>query len=141
MRETGVPQGCAGATFFAPAGRATNKELTQQMRVSVEDPVVRLILDAVDGFVVILNEKRQILAANRAVLDALAPTCPGDLMGLRPGEAFNCIHFSDGPDGCGTSEHCCGCGAVLAILESQESGKPASAACRCIRAANWRRWT
>jgi len=32
-------------------------------------------------------------------------------------------HSSEGPDGCGTSETCSACGAVLTILTSQETGE------------------
>jgi signal transduction histidine kinase len=51
------------------------------------------------------------------------------LIGKRPGEALNCIHAGDAPGGCGTGLHCSVCGAVLAIIESQESGRQAVREC------------
>ena len=100
------------------------------MRESIGDPVVKIVLEAVDGFVLILNSQRQVLAANQELLDALGRTEPSCLVGLRPGEAVNCIHFTEGPDGCGTSAHCRSCGAAIAILASQKSKTPVTGECR-----------
>jgi hypothetical protein len=88
------------------------------------------VLEAVTGFVLILNKNRQILAANREFLDSLERSEPGCLIGLRPGEALNCIHFTEGADGCGTSKHCRSCGSMLAILAAQVNGQPAEGECR-----------
>lgn len=118
------------ATFFAPPGRATLEQLADQMRRSLDDPCVKVVLEAVTGFVMILNQDRQILAANRELLEALGREDPRWLVGLRPGEAFNCIHFAEGTDGCGTSRHCSACGAVLAILAAQVTDTPANGECR-----------
>lgn len=117
-------------TYFAKPGRATQEQLADQMRRSLGDPCVKAVLEAVNGFVLILNENRQILAANQELLDALNREDPGCIAGLRVGEAFNCLHFTDGTDGCGTSRHCRTCGAVLAILAAQASGRPAEGECR-----------
>lgn len=43
-------------------------------------------------------------------------------MGCLPGEVISCIHASEEPGGCGTSMSCAYCGAVNAILESQNTG-------------------
>jgi CheY-like chemotaxis protein len=117
-------------TYFAPAGRVTNAELAEQMKRSLEDPCVQVVLRAVNGYLLILNPERQILAVNEELLAALHREDPSALSGLRPGEAVNCAHFTEGPDGCGTSRHCRSCGAVLAILASQQSGKPVTGECR-----------
>lgn len=116
-------------TFFAKAGRSDPLELADQMRRSLDDPCLKVVLEAVSGFVLILNENRQILAANQELLDALTwrDSC---VTGLRPGEAFNCVHFTSGTDGCGTSNDCASCGAVLAILASQNQGVPTAGECR-----------
>jgi len=127
---SGGPDSLYGYTEFAPAGRTTDRELAEQVRRSMEDPCVQVVLEAVHGFLLILNSQRQILAANSEVLEALHREEPGCLIGLRPGEAFNCVHFTEGPEGCGTSKHCRTCGAVLSILASQASGKRAVDECR-----------
>lgn len=120
----------AESTYFAPAGRVRYKQLADQMRRTLEDPCVKTVLESVSGFVMILNRERQVVAANQELLDALGRREEGCVVGLRPGEVFNCIHFTEGPDGCGTSRHCRACGAVLAILASQNSDAPATEECR-----------
>jgi len=72
------------------------------------------------------------LREHQRLLKAFNVTNPEMLLGLRPGEAMGCIHFSDGPDGCGTAKNCAVCGAVLAILASQESGLPQKRECQLM---------
>jgi len=117
-------------THFARAERAGPKELAALVRLAAEEPLVKIVLEAVQGFVLILNELRQILAANQELLDALNREGPETLIGWRPGEALNCLHFTEGPGGCGTAKHCRTCGAVLSILASQDTGAPATDECR-----------
>ena len=118
------------ATFFAPAGRLPHDEIVAELKTSIDNPCVRVILEAVSGFVLIINEQRQVLAANQELLDAISQQDPSCIVGLRPGEVMNCVHFTSGPDGCGTAEHCRTCGAVLAILASQRTGEIAEDVCR-----------
>jgi hypothetical protein len=94
------------------------------------DPCVQVLLEAIGGYLLILNSHRQILAANRDLLEALHRESPEHLVGLRPGEAFNCVHFTDGPDGCGTAKHCRSCGAAISILASQKRQARVSEECR-----------
>ena len=114
----------ANSTYFVKSGRASAEELAGQMRRSLDDPCVKIVLDAVSGFFMILNECRQILAANRELLEALGREHPRWLVGLRSGDAFNCIHFPEGMGGCGTSQHCGACGAALTLLAAQVTGAP-----------------
>jgi CheY-like chemotaxis protein len=118
------------STYFAEAGRTVGEQLQAQVRRSMEDPCIRVVLEAVDGYLLILNAQRQILAANEELLRALNHDDPGSLIGLRPGEAVNCLHFSEGPEGCGTSKQCASCGAVLTILASQADGRRVTGECR-----------
>jgi len=59
------PEMSKAETYFARPERLAHEELTAQVHRSLADPCVRVVLDAVDGYVMILNEQRQILAANR----------------------------------------------------------------------------
>ena len=79
--------------------------------------------------VLVLNEHRQIVALNEAVLKTLNATL-GDLAAKRPGEAVGCVWASEGPDGCGTGPHCITCGAIAAILESQQQNVQVVKECR-----------
>jgi K+-sensing histidine kinase KdpD len=121
-------------THFAPPGRDTDEELRRRERLVQGTPLLRAILDAMSQMVVILNEHRQVVAANRCVLGVLdADGAP--LVGRRPGELFGCTHASDGPDGCGTAECCATCGAVEAILECRKAQSQVTRECRLNVAA------
>lgn len=117
------------ATFFAPAGRAAESELQASARAAEEDALLRCVAECVDGMLMVLNSHRQVLLGNSALLQQLGVNTSEPVVGKRPGEAIGCIHVSDGPDGCGTSRACAYCGAVLAIVESQESGRPVVQEC------------
>jgi signal transduction histidine kinase len=93
-------------------------------------PIVRIVLDAVDGYAMVLDDHRQILAANEELKEALELELPPCGVGMRPGELLGCIHAADGPGGCGTGRHCSVCGAVLAILAARAEDEPATGECR-----------
>ncbi|MFZ1613128.1 MAG: ATP-binding protein [Holophaga sp.] len=125
------PQGPEKAPYtqFAPAGRSGDGDLDAEVAACLENPVAHVILDAVESYALILNEHRQILAANAALFQALAQEDPRCFQGLRPGELLACVHAKEGPDGCGTSRACSRCGAVLAILAAQSQGQPVEGEC------------
>jgi len=116
-------------TYFAPAGRLETTLLQQQVSSCLKHPMVHLVLELVDSYVVVLNEQRQVLVANSELQEALSAETPASYQGLRPGEILGCSHVSEGPDGCGTSQACCRCGAVLAILAAQTLEEPVSREC------------
>jgi signal transduction histidine kinase len=63
-------------------------------------------------------------------MGALGVDHPNTLLGLRPGEAFSCIHACEGADGCGTGRHCTACGAVLSMETAREEGRQDVEECR-----------
>ena len=117
------------ATWFAPAGRATPVELNTMVRLVGESPVVEVLLESVGGAMLVLNEERQILAANAGALEMLGLDGPNALVGRRPGEAFGCVAVHEGPDGCGTSRRCSTCGAILAVLAARAEHGPIEREC------------
>ncbi|MCP4678635.1 MAG: sensor histidine kinase [Deltaproteobacteria bacterium] len=117
------------ASFFAPAERSSLERLAELSKFSVNDPVIKAILDSVGGFVLILNEQRQVLAANDEVLEALELESAAPVVGLRPGEILGCSNVAEAPGGCGTAKGCRYCGAVLSILSSQQGQSPATGEC------------
>ncbi|MFZ5831207.1 MAG: ATP-binding protein [Planctomycetota bacterium] len=126
----------ARATFFAPAGRDTAQEV-RRVADAVEDvPLLRQVLEAMPVAAMVLNSHRQIVVANRALLqlpaNLLGQLVLHDLIQLRPGEAIGCVNAQDGPDGCGTSRNCSVCGAAQAIVQCQELGEPVARECRVI---------
>lgn len=125
---------------FAPVRRALPEEVrSSRSRILVEE-TISLILETMPAYGVVLNEERQVLAVNGRLLAAFGINDPDALIGKRPGEAINCIHAGEGPGGCGTGKYCAGCGAVMAILHSQQQAHSSTQECRITmdaeRAAN-----
>jgi signal transduction histidine kinase len=119
-------------TYHAPPERATADRLERQRAALQWQPLVRAALDRVPDAVLVLNAQRQIVLANQPAA-ALLERDPDALLGLRPGEAIECIHANDGPYGCGTSLFCTVCGAVRAVLQSQQSAGTVVSDCRITR--------
>lgn len=116
-------------THFASAERASDAEIAEVAHRIQDDPLVRAVLEAVDGDLLILNEHRQVLAANASFLARLGQSDPRGLLGARPGEVLACAQLGDAPSGCGTGLPCRSCGAVLAIVASQHSGEASVREC------------
>lgn len=119
-------------TYFAPAGRATPEELRQEARILAGSELIGTLLNAMPDFLLILNSHRQIVTVNQRLLQAFHINHLKLVEGLRPGEAADCIHHHEGPDGCGTSRNCAVCGAVLTILASQTTGRPQHRKCSML---------
>ena len=66
----------------------------------------------------ILDQHRQVIAFNASYLAASGVDDPREVLGLRPGEALDCIHPQDTGKGCGTTHACPTCGAALVILSA-----------------------
>lgn len=122
---------------FAPAERAGASELQQQATLFADQQLIRHLFDALPAVLAILNRHRQIIYANQALLDLVGVEEESLIRGRRPGEVLGCVH-SHGAGGCGTSEHCSTCGAVLAILAGIE-GRQAVEECRITRCIDDRR--
>jgi len=63
------------------------------------------ILDATPLAGFIMNDKRQVVLSNK-VLEQILGKHLEEILGLRPGEIFNCVRSTYGPDGCGTGPFC-----------------------------------
>ena len=119
-------------TWFAPAERSERKELEREMaRVSV-NPVMDFVLKSVGGLVVILNQRRQIIAVNDVFLHELGVDDPAGVFGLRLGEAIGCVHAEEKPAGCGTTRYCRTCGAAIAMVTSLAENGPVTEVCSAV---------
>jgi len=114
----------------APAGRASARALRAARAGFLADRTAVALLDGVPDPVLVLNRERQILACNSVGLAMLGRKTSEELLGLRPGEAAQCLHASEGPDGCGTGSGCEHCGAVWAVQEAMRVRAPVSRECR-----------
>ena len=121
--------GKTAETWYAPAQRSSHMTLDREVAFLANHPVTDALLVSVDGTLAILDGNRQIVAVNQAFLDMVGLEEVTDLLGLRPGEALDCVHAHDEPHGCGTSRACSSCGAVNAVLAAQREGVPAERNC------------
>jgi signal transduction histidine kinase len=110
-------------TFFASAERLDKEEIIQSYHEAFKSPNIRELLDAFPYIAGIVNAERQFVYANQVLLGILGLPGLDSILGRRPGEVISCIHANETPGGCGTSADCQYCGAVNAILDSQESGQ------------------
>lgn len=102
-------------TKFAPAERATPDVLLSQVFLFKSNPLVTL-LDSVADLVMILNDARQLVYANKNLLNLLEMSDVREIVGMRAGELFNCEHACNDTGGCGTAAHCKNCGAVKVTM-------------------------
>ncbi len=107
-------------------GRAAPGDLAKAEEVCMGDLLAKTVLDAVDGFAVILNAQRQILTGNAPFLTAMAQENKDLCRGSRMGEAMACVHMTEGPDGCGTSRACTRCGMLASLISSRGEGVAAT---------------
>ena len=95
------------------------------------DGVLAQTLELVPELVLILDQHREVVLANRAAREALDCRQP-ELLGKAPGDLFRCERAQTAPCGCGTTEECRSCGAFQAILQAQQ-GQRAWRECRLSR--------
>ena len=120
-------------TQFAPAER-TDQHIIEELSVEVGSFVNNShCLDALPNAMIVLNKDRQIVFANKAFLALAGVAKVQEVIGMRPGEAVHCNRAHVTEQGCGTSEFCRTCGAVQAILTSQD-GAAAVNECRINQA-------
>ena len=120
------------ATLFAPAELASRAEVEEVRHRVLLDKTLSSLLDAIPDYALVLNHERQVVAANRRLLDTFGLRDIDSIIGKRPGEVFGCIFTPDAPSGCGTGNHCSVCGVVMSILESQETLIQSCKECRIV---------
>lgn len=117
-------------TFFAPAERAPQEEIIKSKEDFEQFAALKEFFNALPFIAAVLNEERQLVYSNQALLDAMGFPNLESALGLRPGEWLNCIHSRETPGGCGTSESCQYCGAVNAILQCIHTHQRSQGECR-----------
>lgn len=115
--------------YMPPAGRSNAAEIETEVQRFSANPLADGLLVLTRGLLAILDENRQIIAANHALLNFLGIDRPEEALGIRPGEALRCLHAESGSDGCGTSPYCSSCGAAIAIVAAQRDNAPAERMC------------
>ncbi len=96
-------------------GRSTEEELLSQVELFYSDSIYKAMLDKIPELVLILNRHREVVFANKKTLNTLDLKSIEDILGKRPGEIFGCLHAEEAETGCGDSNACRYCGAVISI--------------------------
>jgi len=117
------------ATAAPPPERAPVELVERQVRQLARSELVTTLLASVGSGMLILNEQRQIVAANEEALQAIDAEPAEDIVGQRLGEALRCAHAELEPDGCGSSPYCSTCGLATAIVMSRTEPQPAVREC------------
>ncbi len=128
------PRGLRGDVdeYFAHLGRDGEDEIRSATRLVLAIPFLQDIINAMPVPVSILNEKSQVVLTNRC-WDRSVGAEGQCLLGKRHGDLLSCVCRDDGPDGCGTSRRCAGCGAAVSILESQHLCEQVTCEFRLVR--------
>jgi hypothetical protein len=119
----------APTSYFAPPARAKDRELATDIKAVAHNPVVDGLMRVANGLFAVLNEHRQILAVNETFLHLMGVEDSSAIIGLRPGEFVRCIHACNMPGGCGTSQFCATCGAVVSIMATLDSDQTQEGTC------------
>jgi hypothetical protein len=106
---------------LAPALRNPIADILDQHDLIASQELFSEIFGAIAGISAVVNKNRQIVYANEPFLEFLGIKSLEPVLGRRTGEVISCVQADDGLSGCGTSVACRYCGAVKAILESQET--------------------
>lgn len=117
-------------THFASPERSVKVKLLEEYSGFKSVSYIEELIAALPYIAVILNQHRQIVFSNKALLQLMGIENMEELLGQRPGEALNCLHSATMEAGCGTAGHCQVCGAAKTILASQETGERITDECR-----------
>jgi K+-sensing histidine kinase KdpD len=123
-------------TKFAPGERASMAEVLLSKSKLDHFPFIDEIFCSLSYIFCIFNDQRQIVFVNDMLLKSLGVENVDQVLGRRFGEAFECVHSKDEPNGCGTSEHCRYCGAINSIVKSKKTMEKTMEECRIRRMFN-----
>lgn len=121
------------SSAYVRAGRSPAEQVVSTARLLQSVPLFTQMLDALPLMAMVVNERRQAVAVNRVLREAVGRD-EFRLLGLRPGEMVGCLHSDEGEDGCGTAPACEVCGAVEAIEAALIMQQPAVREARLRRA-------
>jgi light-regulated signal transduction histidine kinase (bacteriophytochrome) len=116
-------------THFASPERSPIFELQSELEIISKSKILEAMLKITGSLLAILNKNRQVLMLNDNFLNFLGINNADEAFGLRLGEFVNCVHSKDMEAGCGTSEYCKTCGAVISIITAIESNEPSVEKC------------
>lgn len=110
-------------TENAPTDGAPFDKLDRDIKLVLDNPVMAEIMRLAGGMVAVVNDRRQIVAANAGFRTFLDSADTGLVFGKRFGETINCVNADNTASGCGTSLQCTSCGIVGAMIEARASNE------------------
>lgn len=122
-------------TKFAPAYRSPREAVESDFREFINDSSTAY-LNYFPMPLMILNVNRQVVFFNQAFVDSVGESEDTASLGKRLGEILRCMCRDKESGGCGTSEHCSKCGALLAVLESIRTNSSISRDCQLLQDLN-----
>lgn len=113
-----------------PMEQSSHVLIEQQYDKISRIPMYKEIIDAIPQFAAVINGNREVVYANRALLEATGTDNIFTILGKLPGDVLNCVNVCETENLCGSAEACQYCGAVQAVVESIESGQRVEKECR-----------
>jgi len=115
---------------YTPGEREAIEKIKEDFNFLKNIEYIEKIINSLPYLGAILNKKRQVVFANKNLLEILDLKTVEGLLGQRMGEMLHCVNANNEIGGCGTSLNCSVCGAVNCILESQKTNQKVVKECR-----------
>ncbi len=115
--------------------RSSEKELTRQIKYFSEQLIYKQLFDKIPDLILILNQNRQAVFANKSFFKTLDFVDQNTTYGKRPGDIFSCTNSMKSHGGCGNASECQYCGAFLCIVDAL-SNKEGTRECHILDADN-----
>jgi hypothetical protein len=98
---------------------------------------IQTILDSISNITAIVNKQKKVVVFNEHLVKITGLQSLDEIIGLRPGDFFHCIHVTNG-SACTSTENCRFCGINQTIHESQKQNKRISGESRITTRVNGR---
>lgn len=117
-------------TSYAPAERESLEKIIDSYNFIKAAEFISNMLNSLPYLSAVLNKKRQVVFANKQLVEILYQNHKDFILGNRPGELLDCINSRKTIGGCGTSKYCSVCGAVNSIMEAQKLNRASTMECQ-----------
>lgn len=114
---------------FISAGRLVDEEIYKQTETIINENILPSLFNIMPYILLVINKHGQIIYSNKTFLKLLNFPEQKINLGLRFGEVLKCTNANKLAGGCGTTESCGVCGALLAILECNQTQQPTTREC------------
>lgn len=125
-------------SFLASSKQTDPLVLVDQIRVVNASPIFDEVMSSMLGILVVLNEELEIVALNDAFLNELGVYDAESSLGLKLGKTIGCVNAQKAEEGCGTTETCKTCGAVIAMMTALKRGEKDEQICALTASNNGR---